>query len=214
MRSVLRGGVVVVLLTVLLFPLSCKKDEPVIVEDDVNQIEQSEFPLMVGNWWKYKVTDFYAGTTDTLTVKVIGVEDSSVNTKRFSCLLFMKGLVVDSSEIVISENEISYKGLNPYYSYFGNYKLVFPIALNDEWVGFNNPDTIRVVGVSENVEIEGTLYAQIYSLKRSFFLVGGYNLNQLLLISPKVGIVNQSIDLFTGASAQKQTFSLIEYSLN
>jgi len=63
------------------------------------------------------------------------------------------------------------------------------------------------------MKILGKDYTNVYSLNRNFTALGGYKLNQLLFISPKVGVIYQSFDLQDAGLAQKQTFQLIDYEL-
>tara|TARA_R110002050_G_scaffold190268_1_gene324915 strand:+ start:2163 stop:2801 length:639 start_codon:yes stop_codon:yes gene_type:complete len=201
------------LLVGLLFSASCKKNtEPIKLVEE--KFTSDNYPVKIGNWWKYKVTDFYSGTIDTLVVEVVSEVDNSNGSMSYRCELKQNGSIVDSSIIIVSEVEFSYKGLNPYYSYFGDYKLTFPFNAGSFWEGAYSTDTVIVTSRIDKFTINGTEYSPIYNLKRSFYLGGGYSLTQFQMITPKVGIVNQSIDLFDGANAQKQNFDLIDYHLN
>jgi hypothetical protein len=186
--------------------ISCNK-ESIDVE---NGFQSTDFPIQVGNWWKYKVVDSYAGTTDTFIVQVV----AELNKESYRCELRYGSSVVDSAIIAMTETTLSYEGLNQNYSYFGNFKLTFPFNEDDHWIGFYNPDTVVVTSMINDFVVNGVSYSPIYNLKRSFFLAGGYSLTQFMMITPEIGIINQSIDLFDGANAQKQNFSLIEFNLN
>jgi hypothetical protein len=188
--------------------ISCNK-EPV-TNNVYNGFQSIDFPIKVGNWWKYKVTDFYGGTIDTLIVEVV----DKITNETYRCELRYNNSVVDSAIITVSETTLSYEGLNQDYSYFGNFKLTFPFNDNDSWIGFYNPDTVVVTSVIDDFTINGMAFSPVYNLKRSFFLGGGYSLTQFMMITPEIGIINQSIDLFDGANAQKQNFDIIEYNLN
>jgi hypothetical protein len=169
--------------------------------------------MEVGNWWQYKVTDFYSGAIDTLLIKVIDKREINGNKFEYRCKLKQDQKIVDSSIISLSNKEMIYEGLNPDYSYFGDFKLEFPFYEGDTWRGFYDPDTVRVISKTDSFKIAGTTYSPIYYVKRSFYLGGGYKLNQSLMVTPNVGVIRQSIDLFDGANAQKQNFALIDYEL-
>lgn len=198
------------LMTCLLFVvlLSCDKDP--IINNGSNGFQSTDFPIKVGNWWKYKVTDFYGGTIDTLVIEVM----NKIDNENYHCELIYNNSVVDSALINITETTFTYEGLNQDYSFFGNFKLSFPFNEDDNWVGFYNPDTVVVTSEINEFTINGETFSPVYNLKRSFFLGGGYSLTQFMMVAPKVGVINQSIDLFDGANAQKQNFDIIEYNLN
>jgi hypothetical protein len=137
--------------------ISCNK-EPV-TNNVYNGFQSIDFPIKVGNWWKYKVTDFYGGTIDTLIVEVV----DKITNETYRCELRYNNSVVDSAIITVSETTLSYEGLNQDYSYFGNFKLTFPFNDNDSWIGFYNPDTVVVTSVIDDFTINGMAFSPVYN---------------------------------------------------
>lgn len=193
--------------------ISCKKDDcsDGTPEAEVG-FEVADFPLAVGNWWAYKVTDFYGGNIDTCILEVVNKQMMN-DTITYKCKYRFNEIVIDSLEFVAIGNELIYEGLNPNYSYFGNFKFQFPFVEDDQWSGFYVPDTVSVTSIIDSFVIGGNEYSPIYNLNRAFYLGGGYSLVQFLIVSPGVGVVHQSIDLFDGANAQKQQFDLLDYHI-
>lgn len=197
--------------SLILFATGCKKGDQGLGQVSLTP---AEFPLAVGNQWVYQVTDFYANTSDTLTLFVAGLQTSPNGKKTYHCDIFQHTAVVDSGSYSVSGDTISYQGLNPNgYSYFGNFKLQFPFSSGSNWIGFYAVDTVKAISRIDSTTLLGHKYQRVYSLKRGFYLQGGYSLIQFMLIASNVGIINQSIDIFNGASVQNQSFSLISYTL-
>lgn len=196
---------------ILIALIACKKNYGVISSANVYKI--SDYPLKLNNQWRYKVTDFYSGTTDTLTLQIISVKSSDSELDWF-CTLSEKGRIVDSGKYVQTQTQVSYIGLNKNYSYFGDFIFSFPIAANSLWIGFYPVDTVKLISIDSNLIVNGIKYDDIFYVKRAFYLIGNYSLVQKLQIAPKIGIVEQTISAFNGALPQNQNFSLIDYKLN
>jgi len=173
-----------------------------------------DYPLAVGNSWKYKVTDFYSKVTDTLDLSITDMQALPDGTKIYRCDISQNGILADSGAFTAGNNTLAYSGLNPNaYSYFGNFKLKFPFTPGDRWIGFYPNDTVHVVSEANPVTILGQAYPHAFSLKRGFALVGDYSLVQFMLLSPGVGVINQNINIFNGGPSQNQGFDLISYRI-
>lgn len=202
------------------FFIACKKDDdtvhkpPVISDTDTTVVavfDQDDFPVKVGNWWRYRVVDSNYGTIDTLLVFVDSVIDISEG--KYRCTLSEQGAMIDSSLIIINQDSMVYKGLGSFYSYFGEFKLEFPFQQGDRWRGFFVEDTVLAVSHVDDFIYGGVTYSSIFNLKRSFFIDSTYSLTQFMIIAPDIGVVNQSIDLFDNGNVQSQNFGLIDYNL-
>jgi len=175
----------------------------------------ADFSLAVGDQWVYRVTDYYTNATDTLILSVTRLQAFPDGSKKYRCDIIQKAAVVDSGAYSISNNILTYQGLNPnQYSYFGNFKLQFSFGSGSQWIGFYPADTVKVISELGSTKILGKAYLHVFSLKRGFALLGNYSMVQFILIAPGVGIINQSINLFDGGPGQNQSFELISYTLH
>jgi hypothetical protein len=195
---------VAILLIVISICIGCGKNN----ENSSNSFKQEEFPLAVGSWWKYKSTDFISRNIDTLTLKIKSIQlNGTINCEIYN----NKNVLVDTGIFIKEGSKIQYKGKNAVYSYFGNFVLKFPFAPEENWIGFYNEDTVRAVGYVENLTINTVKYDKLYTLKRSFYLIGGYSWVQDIIVSPNIGVVQQNYKEFDFGLIRQKNFSLIEY---
>ena len=195
------------ILSILIFLFSCHKD----LAAPTNSFKQEEFPMTVGSWWKYKSTDFISKNIDTLTLKIKSIQLNGT-TNTINCEIYNnKNVLVDTGIYIKEGSKVQYKGKNAVYSYFGNFALKFPFAPEENWIGFYNEDTVSAVGYIENLTINSVKYNKIYTLKRSFYLIGGYSWVQDIIVSPNIGIVQQNYKEFDFGLIRQKDFSLIEY---
>lgn len=193
-------------LTFLLF--SCSKDKP-----QKDEFSSDDFPVKVGNWWRYQVYDAFSHVTDTLTLRVVS-KTINGNQTKFDCELYKNLQLIDTAYYLISDTKIEYNSKNVDYSYFGNFYLSIPFQKGDIWKGvYYNQDSILASDIIPSMKILNHDYKNVYSLNRNFYALGGYRLNQLLFICQKIGVIYQSFDLQDGGNNQKQTFQLIDYNL-
>lgn len=196
---------------VLIFITSCKcKDDSKPSSKAV--FKQSDFPVAVGNYWEYRVTNEQNGNVDSLLIEVISIV-GSVNSDEYLCTMSLSGVVVDSSYIIVNSDSLLYESFNPETTYFADFKLKFPFSEGDVWKGITPLDSVTVVAEINKAIINGTTYSPVYELNRGLANFG-YNLNQTFKVTPGVGIINQHIDEFTGSSFEKRNYNLIDYHLN
>jgi len=190
---------------------ACKKNDQSL--GDVS-LKSTEFPLAVGDKWVYQVNDYNSNTSDTITLAITGSQSLPGNTTSYRCDITIHGAVVDSGTWLADGKIFTYQGLNPNsYSYFGNIKLQFPCTTGGNWPGIYPTDTVRLISRIDSTAILGREYHPVFSLRRSFQLQGNYSQVQNVLIAPNIGIINQSLDIFSGGPLQNQGFSLISWSL-
>lgn len=191
------------------FIVGCKQDADTL-EIETIAFNKLSYPLKVGNWWRYRVLDFNSNFIDTLQLKIVR---QTVNNAEVTYTFYLHefGAIVDSAQMVLSATELTYKGMDPHYSYFGDFKLKLPFYQGDTWKGFSEADSTKVISYSKDYEVMGKNY-DIYYLKR---LVYGnvYSVVQNLQLSKGVGIVSQNINVFSGGFVQRQNFQLIDYEL-
>ena len=176
--------------------LSCNKNK--------REFSLNEFPVKVGNWWEY-LRDAN-GVKDTLKIAVV----EEVSTGSFLCVISENNIVIDSSEINIQNNLLSYKGLSENET-FSNYKLKMPFKKNDYWVGNVPKDTIRVTEYSRRILIDNKKYKSVFTIERDYKLGGGFYFTQKLFIGTGVGVIKQVYESFDGAYFHNETFYLLDY---
>jgi hypothetical protein len=198
---------VTILLIVISICIGCGKNN----ENSANSFKSDEFPLTVGSWWKYNSTDFISKNIDTLTLKIKSIQvDGTIS--KINCEIYNnKNVLVDTGIFIKEGSKVQYKGKNAVYSYFGNFVLKFPFAPEENWIGIYNEDTVRAVGYVENLTINTVKYDKLYTLKRSFYLIGGYSWVQDIIVSTNIGIVQQNYKEFDFGLIRQKDFSLIEY---
>ncbi|MEN9609756.1 MAG: hypothetical protein RLZZ628_570 [Bacteroidota bacterium] len=192
------------LLFVLTSLSSCRQDkiEPV-------AFDKEAYPLAVGNWWRYKVTNLRENVTDTLLLQ-IDLKTIRDGVTTYRCHLEQNGSIVDSAQMVLSNSELSYQGLNPNYSFLGEFKLKLPFHSGETWEGGNFEGKTQTL-FTPNYTVLGQRY-DIYDIKQvvpSF----NYHLNQNLQISKGIGIVSGYRDLFDSAHLFKHQYELMDYKL-
>jgi hypothetical protein len=196
------------LVLTLISLLGCRRDkiEPTAFDKD-------SYPLNVGNWWRYKVTNLRAQTTDTLLLKM----DAKIiqnNVVTYKCHLEQEKTknILDSAQVVLSNTELSYKSLDGNSAFFGDFKLKLPFHTGDKWDGYSDVDAFKVASFTANDEVLGKKY-NIYDIQRSF---PGFNwgIGQTMQISKGIGIVSQHIQFFDSAQIHEYQFELVDYKLN
>jgi hypothetical protein len=182
--------------------------------DTVNALtfNEADFPVKVGNWWKYLRVDFNFNTVDTLLVSVDSLNNNTTS-KEYFCKLYRNEQLVDSSKIIVGKDSLVYRGLNLGYSYFSEFKMKFPFQEGSTWQGFYPTDTVMAISSVEDFNLSGQNYDVIFNIKRSFNAGNNYSLTQFIILSPGVGVVRLSVDLYQNGVNQKQNFSLIDYHL-
>ncbi|MCW3128212.1 MAG: hypothetical protein JWO03_3870 [Bacteroidetes bacterium] len=177
------------------------------------QFARDSYPLKVGNWWRYQVVNFFGSqSTDTISLNVVSLVTSG-STTDYTCHLLKNGLVIDSGHFVQSDTALYYSGSNPYYSIFGFFNLKFPFVEGQKWAGTFPGDTIIAAGKAESFKVLGSTYAPVYSLARRFSIPQN-NLIQIIYLTPKVGVIYQSINFRSDTAVWVQeAIHLIDYNL-
>lgn len=171
------------------------------------------FPLNINDQWRYKVTDFYYNSIDTITLKVVNKIQNNDSEIDWRCNIYDDSLVIDSGLFRQINDRLSYDGLNPNYSYFGNLIFSFPITPNSYWIGDYAVDTVRLISIDSNITIQSKTYENVFYIKRAFNLIGNYGFVQTIQLSKNVGIISQSLYVSNGGLVQNQDFELIDYVL-
>lgn len=191
----------------MMFTISCKKHNPVVNPDPVNAYQKSDFPLAVGNWWRYRKIDVLASYIDTLVLTVIS--SSTVGKSNiYLCYIQENGMNVDTANFVTNDTVISYKAKSDY-SYFGDFTLVMPFTVNTIWG--SALDSSKVISYTDSVHVLNNYYNTFF-IKRvaSSF---EYSEVQTITIAKGIGIVMQNLNIYIGGPYQNQNLKLIDYHL-
>lgn len=177
------------IIAVLFFALSCSRK----TNNIPNIFTQTSYPMAVGNWWQYQVTDFGGGSTDTIILKAISLSVNGTN-KNFTCYLIQNGTIVDSGHFIQSDSGLSYSGSRRY-STFGEFSLKFPFITGQKWPGIFPTDTFVDVGLVDSFSVSayGPYYKPVYTLRRAFS-DPHYSLIQNIFLTPNIGLIYQTID--------------------
>lgn len=185
--------------------LGCKQSDV-----EPGAFTETSYPLKVGNWWRYKVSDSLSKTEDTLRLQIIG-QTTKNDLTVYKCALMQRGTIVDSAQIIVSATQLFYEGLNRSYSYLGEFILKIPFYQGETWQGAVGTGITNATSYQTAYNVLGKKY-DCYTLKRDINSFG-YNFSQTFQVSRGIGLVSQYMELFDGRRAQQQTFQLIDYEL-
>jgi hypothetical protein len=205
------------IILVICIVFSCNPENEIIPEEPPKDVtfEIDEFPLAVGNKYRYSVIETGTRYVDTLTMEIIDSKEGEfyVNLQRWKIF----GGKQDSALFKLSSNEISYKGLNTQtnYSFFSDFKLKFPMKVGSKWVQSFPGDTIRVISIADSIVYFDRKYFDVFFLKRIYVDNAlGIRLIQTLEIKPGIGILKQSFYLIEEGQVPRQdAFFLIDADL-
>lgn len=199
------------LLAFSLFVLSCKKEYK-IKKSNVKQYKMENFPVAVGNWWKYRHTSLQNVNADTIELRIESSEQIN-DTSKFNCIFRSNNIIIDTGAFYKYGNRISYYGADALTSIFSNFTLQFPILSNSTWVGSFPGDTCVVTGKVDSTKILGAPFYDVYTLGRDYNLLGGVFYNQSVFLSANVGLIHQSFYLNNAGFIDRGTFHLIDYEI-
>ena len=176
-----------ILVPALMFVYSCKHARLVDAE-----FINTPFPLKVGNWWRYRVTDTTVSTTrlDTLTFSIVSVSKSG-DTSNYIGELKISGAVVGSGLYSISTNQLQYKQLYSNYVNFIPFIIKPPFKEGELWTEPYPFGTYYPEGKLESYNVLGKSYSPVYFLRHKIQALNYYH-EENLFITPEVGIINQS----------------------
>jgi len=168
--------------------------------------------MAVGDWWQYQVAYYQGGTSiDTLVLKAVSVVTigSSAN---YTCQLSQNGTVIDSGHFVQSDSMLSYTG-STRYSTFGFFNLRFPFSEGQRWPGIYPGDTITDTGFVDSFKAMGVIYTPLFTLRR-VFNDPHYSMIQDIFLTPKIGLVFQTIDVQSDTAPDIwESMQLINYHI-
>lgn len=186
------------LLLLLLLAFACKKT------NNIPSVQISQMPLKGGDSWSYAVTNYPATQTDTAVYQIAQASSVFGGTVTYYTTTSIKGVVVDSGSINVTNNTITYIGDDGVQTYagsglFDNWVLTFPLSSSSLWAGTGA--NIKVTASGQNLTVGGNNYTNVYTMVRTSITPGGM-VTDTLLISPGIGIVK-----YDG-------FPLVSYHLN
>jgi hypothetical protein len=199
-----RFGIGLMITLIGLFSCRLDKVEP-------SAFDQQSYPLNVGNWWRYNVTDLRKQTSKTLLLRIVSKQTNN-DVTTYRCNLEQNGNIVDSAQMILSPSALLYKGLGADDSFFGDFKLKLPFQKGETWEGMFPQDKIEVVAFKPDYVVLGQK-CDLYDIKRA---ISGFNyrFNQNLQLAKGIGIVSQYIDSFDSATVEQHLFELVDYKLN
>ncbi len=124
-----------------------------------------DFPLKVGNWWRYRVTDSYYNTVDTLFIRIDSMK--SVNIEKHYYTNMIRGSQNGSGTIIkYSDSLIAYQPSQTYN--FPSFTLGIPFGVDSFFINRigSTKDTVRVIGYEKEYELFEKKYA-VFHVKGS-----------------------------------------------
>lgn len=196
-----------IMLMFLLLTNSCKKDDA-----NPNLFNIGSFPLNVGNWWRYKVTDYDEHTTDTVLMKIVSMKVNG-GFKTFTCYFDTNGMIVDSSYFKIYNNELIFNSYDTQdFSYFGTFDFVFPFISGDSSISKTNGFKTKIISSTNGYKLFGNSY-DVYTVQTSY-TGPNYHYDQNTIISKNIGIIQNSYFVINLGSSAFKLFELINYKIN
>lgn len=212
---------------------SCCKDSDFVIEADYNKSKEenqppkpktldpftrNDFPIAVGNHWTYLVSSIYSDKLDTIDVKVVSLEING-DTSLYRTYIYQRPYpeIMDTAYFKVTKNRIEYNSINEIYSYFGTFIINLPFNSGDTWqglYGFRDSVTVNKFGtVADTIRFFGLKYSPFYSMNRNvnfsdYLFIGS------IFVSPRIGVVMQTIKVKNINGLQQQGFYLYEYHLN
>ncbi len=168
-----------------------------------------DFPLKVGNWWRYRLTDDENNTVDTLLMRIDSVE-YTVGENRFHCS-FIKNNINERGQIRKRDTVIYYFPVLNYA--IADFTLGIPCGVDSFFINrVNGRDTVRVLSYEKEYELFGKKY-ETFHVKGSMILPGFGRGTNDMRISPDIGIISNDsyFDYIFGYMDIK--LELIEYHI-
>jgi hypothetical protein len=169
------------------------------------------FPLAIGDKWVYQVIDSSGASPsiDTETIIVTFKNTYPNDSVVYFTQTTLNNIAVDSGTIIASNNFLSYRYTNFYYSLFNDLEILFPLALNETWLGNN----FKVSGANISINTLGNTYTNVYQINEN--ASGFYGpVFDVVDICPNVGIVYQSLSYTMTYGTKRTSARLINYSLH
>jgi hypothetical protein len=195
-------------------PYSAARRTPIEPPKQVAILQQSDFPLAVGYWWKYLVTDGLGNPDDTITVSIVNSQVVGVQTQFNFEVRKNNGAIVDSGFYATENGTVKYKSKHPGYPYFGDIYYSFPMQDSSTWPATSATDAVYVVGIADSIVFYNKVYKPMFFLQRNHKTGPTYQYLQTQELCPKVGLVSASIYYYDMYPRQSQAYFLIDYKVN
>jgi hypothetical protein len=206
--------VLLVTLGIAMFAVQCCKKDPTTPTKPLYIFNKSDFPLAVGYWWKYRVTDHQGGDDDTITVRINSQEIVGSETHYEFDVRRNNGAIVDSGYYVSEDDRILYKSKHPGYPFFGNTFYSFPMQDSSSWVASSPSDNVYVVGIADSIKFYSNVFKPVFFLQRNHKQGTTYQYLQTTQLCPKVGVIYASIYYYDLYPRQSQNYVLLDYMVN
>jgi hypothetical protein len=191
--------------------MSCVKEKNVTRAVGIN-IDQ--FPLAVGNQWRYHHFWWLAPILeDTVILTIDSMAHIGVGDKYYG---FIKGTSSYSGAVIFTKygNQISIDGTIPSVNPMGNMTMTFPIKDGDKWTGTSPQDSFKIHTIAKSFVNVWDTFSNIYYVSRHYLcdtalITGNY------MISPNIGFVHLTInEQYLNALQNYQNYDLMDYKLN
>jgi hypothetical protein len=164
-----------------------------------------QFPMAIGDSWRYAVVDSLHGTLDTVSVEV---ESPNSANRQFSSMWVFKGNSYEDTMYVLVENSSVMMYEDPLSS-LPDFTITFPLVEGASWG--KGPDTTTVYSET-SVAVPAGTFDDAFIVDRHAVSFN-YRLDSEQWIVPDIGIVRWHKKEFNLGPAVNQRWALIGYEL-
>ncbi|MBX7241227.1 MAG: hypothetical protein K1X92_05705 [Bacteroidia bacterium] len=171
-----------------------------------------DFPLKVGNWWRYRVTDSLNNTVDTLFMRIDSMK--IMNDEKHYFINTIQGSQIGGGTfIVFSDTLIIYEPSQNYN--FPIFTLRFPFGVDSFYINriYGKRDTLNILSYEKEYQLFGKKYPAFHITSSMWLInIAGRATNDMR-ISPKIGIISNDNYFDHQAGTQDIKLELIEYHI-
>ena len=206
-------GIYILLGACILWLASCRKNEPAITQFTIDQ-----FPLTVGNYWKFHHMGVFGAPSDTVILNIDSVKTLAAGSQTYfasarSISSFAEnGFLYGTVTFTKTSTQIIVSGTQPEANFLGDMTMTFPIKNGNKWTGLCASDSF-VVSYSDSVGAINTEVHNSYAIERHYncdtaSIVSSY------FMSPGIGFFNVGInEQYTNALPNQVFIYLFDYKV-
>ncbi len=169
-----------------------------------------DFPLKVGNWWRYRLTDDENNTVDTLLMRIDSVE-YTVGENRFHCS-FHKRNIIERGQIRRNDTVIFYKPVQN--QVINGFTLGIPFGVDSFFINrVNGRDTVRVLSYEKEYELFGKKYEAFHIKSSMVNITTSSTGTNDMRVSPDIGIISNDSYFDYQFGIMDTKLELIEYHI-
>ncbi|MCW3128216.1 MAG: hypothetical protein JWO03_3874 [Bacteroidetes bacterium] len=180
----------IVLSLIFLFLTACKKTDHQLL------LDRADFPVAVGSWWAYQLTDQDGVVFDTVTFKIVDVINRNNQ-------LYQRWIAIGGNDtLLVLPTDTSVN--------FYTYTIDFPVINNSTWT--KNPEQgVSYTASTQNVTIGNKTYNNATFLNRYSPYSPGIYYNESIWIVKNIGIIKHTANNYNQPYYNEQ---LIDYHIN